>query len=57
MVYRADLKPVCGCGITVEGKTTDEVVEKVKEHAAKVHGIRQVPQELAEKLMKNIRQA
>lgn len=57
MVYRADLKQVCGCGIVVEGKTTDEVVSKVKEHALKAHGISQVPPELAEKLMKNIKQA
>jgi predicted small metal-binding protein len=56
MVYKADLKQVCGCGITVEGKSTDELVSRVKEHAANTHNIKQVPPELADKLMKAIKQ-
>jgi predicted small metal-binding protein len=56
MVYKADLKQVCGCGITVEGETTDDLVSKVKDHAAHTHNIKQVPPDLAEKLMKAIKQ-
>jgi len=40
----------------VEAKSTDELVSKVKDHAANMHNIKQVPPELADKLMKAIKQ-
>lgn len=56
MTYSADLKPVCGCGITVQGASKDELVGMVKVHALQTHQIREVPSELAEKLGKSIKE-
>jgi predicted small metal-binding protein len=50
MTYSADLKNVCGCGITVQGASKNELVEMVKVHAAQTHQMNQVPPELANKL-------
>jgi predicted small metal-binding protein len=55
--YKADLKQVCGCGINVQGRTKEELVEHVKMHAKQVHNIGEVPNELAAKLMAAIKEA
>jgi predicted small metal-binding protein len=55
--YKANLKDVCGCGMEVSGKTTQEVVDKVKKHAADAHHMKEVPKEIADKLQKAIKPA
>jgi predicted small metal-binding protein len=54
MPYSADLKQVCGCGMTVQETTKEELVSKVKQHALDKHGIREVPPELGDKLARSI---
>jgi len=41
---------VDGCRFTAEAATESELVEKVKAHAAKDHGLKEVTPELAAKL-------
>ncbi len=41
---------VGGCSFTAEAPTESELVEKVKTHAAKDHGVKQVTPELAAKM-------
>ena len=41
---------VDGCGFTAEAATESELVEKVKTHAAKAHGVKEVTPELAAKV-------
>jgi len=55
--YAADLWQVCGCAWAATGSTADEVVTKVKKHAAEAHGMKEVPAEIAQKLQKAIRPA
>lgn len=55
--YSADLKQVCGCNWAATGSTSDEVVSKTKKHAMDVHGMKEVPAEIAQKLQAAIRQA
>ncbi|MGI0080830.1 MAG: DUF1059 domain-containing protein [Nitrososphaerales archaeon] len=56
MVYSADLKQVCGCGLNVQGASKDELVGMVKVHALQTHQIKEVPAELADKLGKAIKE-
>jgi predicted small metal-binding protein len=46
---------VDGCGFTAEAATESELVEKVKTHAAKAHGVKEVTPELAAKVKAAIR--
>jgi predicted small metal-binding protein len=46
---------VDGCGFTAEAATESELVEKVKAHAAKAHGVKEVTPELAAKVKAAIR--
>jgi predicted small metal-binding protein len=39
-----------GCAFTAEAATESELVEKVKAHAAKDHGVKEVTPELAAKV-------
>ena len=41
---------VDGCSFTAEATTESELVEKVKMHAAKDHGVKEVTPELAAKV-------
>jgi len=41
---------VAGCGFKAEAATEAELVEKVKAHAAKEHGVKEVTPELAAKV-------
>ena len=41
---------VDGCSFTAEAATESELVEKVKTHAAKDHGVKEVTPELAAKV-------
>jgi len=41
----------------VSGKTTQEVVDKVKKHAADAHHMKEVPKEIGDKLQKAIKPA
>ena len=41
---------VSGCGFEAEAATESELVEKVKAHAAKDHGVKEVTPELAAKV-------
>ena len=41
---------VDGCSFTAEAATESDLVEKVKAHAAKEHGVEQVTPELAAKV-------
>jgi predicted small metal-binding protein len=56
MTYSSNLEEVCGCSTTVEGQTKDEVVTKVKSHASTAHGMKEVPSEIAHKLMNSIKE-
>jgi predicted small metal-binding protein len=56
MPYSSDLKDVCGCDATVQGQSKDEVVEKAKTHASVAHEMKEIPSELAHKLMNSIRE-
>ena len=53
--YAADLKQVCGCNWAATGSTSDEVVSKTKMHAKEVHGMNEVPAEIAQKLQAAMR--
>ena len=55
--YKANLEEVCGCGMWVSGQTTNEVVDKTKAHAKQAHGMNEVPNDLAAKLMAAIKPA
>ena len=44
-----------GCGFTAEAATDQELVEKVKAHAAGAHGVKDVTPELAAKVKAAIR--
>lgn len=46
---------VDGCGFTAEAATESELLEKVKAHAAKAHGVSEVTPELAAKVKAAIR--
>jgi predicted small metal-binding protein len=46
---------VDGCAFTAEAATESELVEKVKTHAAKAHGVKEVTPELAAKVKAAIR--
>jgi predicted small metal-binding protein len=46
---------VHGCGFTATAETEEELVEKVVEHAAQEHGVREVTPELAAKVKAAIR--
>lgn len=46
---------VDGCHFTAEAPTESELVEKVKSHAAKDHGVKEVTPELAAKVKAAIR--
>jgi predicted small metal-binding protein len=48
-----DLMP--GCPAVVEGKDTGEVMRKAADHAAKAHGLKTIPPELAQKVQAAIR--
>jgi predicted small metal-binding protein len=48
-----DLMP--GCPAVVEGKDTKEVMSKAADHAAKAHGLKTIPPELAQKVQAAIR--
>ncbi len=50
MTVSADLKNVCGCGMTVQADTKDELMSKVKQHASEAHQMQTVPPEIANKL-------
>jgi predicted small metal-binding protein len=41
---------VAGCAFTAEAGTESELVERVKAHAAKDHGVKEVTPELAAKV-------
>jgi predicted small metal-binding protein len=41
---------VAGCSFTAQAETEAELVEKVKAHAAKDHGVREITPELAAKV-------
>ena len=41
---------VKGCGFTASAATEQELVEKVKAHAAKEHGVKEVTPDLAAKV-------
>ena len=45
------------CDFVANGETDEEIMQQVAEHARTVHGIDQVPQELAEKAKAAIRDA
>ncbi|PSN86113.1 hypothetical protein B9Q00_10570 [Candidatus Marsarchaeota G1 archaeon OSP_C] len=49
MGYKVELKQVCGCDVSYHTKTKDELLSQVKQHAKQVHGISEVPQDLANK--------
>jgi predicted small metal-binding protein len=55
--YKANLEKVCGCGQWVSGETSNEVVDKTKTHAKQAHGLNEVPNDLAKKLMAAIQPA
>jgi predicted small metal-binding protein len=44
-----------GCGFTAEAETEEELVKKVKEHAAKAHGVDHPTPELQAKVQAAIR--
>lgn len=46
---------VNGCGFTAEAPTESELVEKVREHAASEHGVKDVTPELASRVKAAIR--
>jgi len=46
---------VDGCKFTAEATSDSELVEKVKAHAAKDHGVKEVTPELAAKVMAAIK--
>jgi predicted small metal-binding protein len=54
--YKAELNNVCGCPMTVNAPSKDELVSKVKNHALDTHGMKEVPAEIANKLMSAIRE-
>ncbi|MCL5788522.1 MAG: DUF1059 domain-containing protein [Candidatus Marsarchaeota archaeon] len=55
--YKVDLKEVCGCSVQVSGQSKDELIGNVVTHAKNMHNLSQVPPELAQKLMKAIKEA
>ncbi len=55
--YKANLEEVCGCEMWVSGQTTNELVDKTKTHAKQAHGMKQVPNDLAMKLIAAIKPA
>jgi predicted small metal-binding protein len=57
MPYTADLNQVCGCGMSVQENSKEELVSRVKQHALDKHGIKDVPPELADKLGKAIHES
>ncbi len=38
------------CNFKAEGKTEDEIMKKVKEHAAKVHNLKDISPEMMQKI-------
>jgi predicted small metal-binding protein len=56
MTYSADLSQVCGCGMTMQGASKEELTGKVVKHASDAHGMKSVPPEIADKLNMAIRQ-
>ena len=48
-----DLMP--GCKAVIEGKDVKEVMTKAAEHAAKVHGMKQITPDMAQKVQSAIR--
>jgi predicted small metal-binding protein len=44
-----------GCHFTAEAATESELVEKVRAHAAKDHGVKEITPELADKVKAAIR--
>ena len=52
----AKVDPSSGCQHIIQGETEEEVLKKAAEHA-KEHGIREVTQELIERVKANIRDA
>ncbi len=44
-----------GCSFTAEAATESELVEKVKAHAARDHGVKEITPELADKVKAAIR--
>ncbi|MFP3170209.1 MAG: DUF1059 domain-containing protein [Sulfolobaceae archaeon] len=43
------------CGYEIRGASSEELIEILKIHAQKAHGIKQINQDLAEKIKKNIK--
>jgi predicted small metal-binding protein len=43
------------CDFEARGNTVDEVMQKCAEHAAKDHGMKEIPQEVADKVRAAIR--
>jgi predicted small metal-binding protein len=46
---------VAGCGFTAQAATEEELLEAVKAHATKEHGVKEVTPELAAKVKAAIR--
>jgi predicted small metal-binding protein len=46
---------IAGCGFTAQAGTDEELMEKVKAHAAGDHGVKEVTPELAAKVKAAIR--
>lgn len=53
-MYNIKLKEVCGCNVELSESVREELISKVKEHAKSVHGMQQIPEELAQKVNKAI---
>ena len=43
------------CDFKARGNTVDEVVRKAAEHGRKEHGMKEIPEELKEKIKKAVR--
>lgn len=44
-----------GCQFTARGETEEEILSQVAEHARAAHGIEEVPEELIDRALANIR--
>lgn len=53
----AHIGPDTNCQFKATGETNEEILQQVAQHAAEAHGIKEVPDELVQKALANIKEA
>lgn len=52
----AHIGPDTNCQFEATGDTNEEILQQVAKHAAEVHGLKEVPDELVQKALSNIQE-